>query len=114
MVDDVARRLLESFPECTRYTKQQVSFWKDLAWHSTVRHAQDWLSLHYACWEPLEGMRAFVEKRAPRYGLLRERAAEGRSSELPWGAPTRRCDGCGADNLPADHEFCGACGQRLS
>ncbi len=114
MVDDVAHRLLETFPECTRYTKQQVNFWKDLAWHSTVRHAQDWLSLHYACWEPVEGMRAFGEKRRPRYGLLRERAAEGRSSELPWGAPVKQCEACGAGNLPADHEFCGACGQRLS
>jgi enoyl-CoA hydratase/carnithine racemase len=114
MVDDVARQLLASFPECSRYTKQQVSFWKDLAWHSTVRHAQDWLSLHYTCWEPLEGMNAFVEKRAPRYALLRERAAEGRSSELPWGAPVRTCGTCGAKNLPADHEFCGACGQPLS
>jgi enoyl-CoA hydratase/carnithine racemase len=113
-VDDLARRLLETFPECTRYTKQQVSFWKDLAWHSTVRHAQDWLSLHYACWEPVEGMQAFVEKRAPRYGMLRERAAEGLSSEMPWGAPVRHCSVCGANHLPNDHEFCGACGQRLS
>jgi 6-oxocyclohex-1-ene-1-carbonyl-CoA hydrolase len=113
-VDDLAGRLLASFPECTRYTKQQVSFWKDLAWHSTVRHAQDWLALHYACWEPVEGMRAFVEKRAPRYGLLRERAAQGRSSELPWGPPVRRCPACQAENLPAEHQFCGICGQPLS
>lgn len=113
-VDDLCRRLLASFPECARYTKQQVNFWKDLAWHATARHAQDWLSLHYACWEPVEGMRAFVEKRAPRYGLLRDRAAAGRSSELPWGPPTRACGACGAVNLPTDHEFCGACGQRLS
>jgi enoyl-CoA hydratase/carnithine racemase len=113
-VDDLAQRLLQSFPECTRYTKQQVSFWKDLAWHSTVRHAQDWLSLHYACWEPVEGMQAFVEKRAPRYAMLRERAASGAASEAPWGAPVKRCGACGAANLPADHEYCGACGQRLS
>ncbi len=79
-----------------------------------MRHAQDWLALHYACWEPLEGMRAFVEKRAPQYGMLRERAAQGRATELPWGAPVRACGQCGAGNLPADHEFCGACGQPLS
>jgi enoyl-CoA hydratase/carnithine racemase len=113
-VDDLVRRLLASFPECTRYTKQQVNFWKDLAWHSTVRHAQDWLSLHYACWEPLEGMQAFVEKRPVQYAMLRERAAEGRSSEAPWGSPIVSCGACGANHLPADHEFCGACGQRLS
>ena len=87
------RRLLETFPECTRYTKQQTNFWKDLAWHQTVRHAQDWLSLHYACWEPVEGMRAFTEKRPARYALLRERAAQGGSSEAPWGAPVRDCRG---------------------
>jgi enoyl-CoA hydratase/carnithine racemase len=113
-VDDVARRLLASFPECTRYTKQQTNFWKDLAWHATARHAQDWLSLHYACWEPLEGMQAFVEKRPARYDLLRERAAAGGSSEAPWGAPIRQCGACGAKHLPVDHAYCGSCGQPLS
>jgi enoyl-CoA hydratase/carnithine racemase len=38
-VDDLARRLLDSFPECARYTKQQTNL-KDLAWHQTVRHAR--------------------------------------------------------------------------
>lgn len=113
-LDDLCERLLASFPECTRYTKQQLNFWKDLAWHSTARHAQDWLALHYACWEPVEGMRAFVEKRAPDYAMLRDRAAKGASSELPWGAPARTCSACGSVNLPADHTFCGACGQQLS
>ncbi len=113
-VDDLARRLLASFPECTRYTKQQTNVLKDFVWHSTVPHAQDWLALHYACWEPIEGMQAFVEKRAPRYALLRERAAQGASAEAPWGAPVQSCSRCGAQNLPAAHRFCGACGAPLS
>lgn len=113
-VDDLAQKLLASFPECTRYTKQQVNFWKDLAWHSTVRHAQDWLALHYASWEPLEGMRAFVEKRESRYDLLRSRAAEGRPSETLWGPPLKTCDACGSKDLPSEHEFCGVCGNALS
>ena len=83
-------------------------------WHATGRHAQDWLALHYASWEPVEGMQAFVEKRAPRYALLRERAARGESTESPWGAPVRACERCGAGNLPADHHWCGACGAPLS
>jgi len=114
VTNDVARRLLDSFPECSRYTKQQVNFWKDLAWHSTVRHAQDWLSLHYVCWEPVEGMNAFVEKRAPDFAGLRREAAEGGSSEAPWGPPVRTCGACGARSLPRSHEFCGSCGQPLS
>jgi enoyl-CoA hydratase/carnithine racemase len=113
-VDDVAQRLLASFAECTRYTKQQTNFLKDFVWHSTVRHAQDWLALHYASWEPVEGMQAFVEKRAPRYALLRERAERGAATESPWGAPVRACGRCGAGNLPADHHWCGACGAPLS
>lgn len=112
-VDELCGKLLASFPECTRYTKQQVNFLKDLAWNSTVRHAQDWLSLHYACWEPLEGMQAFVEKRAPDYGLLRERAAAGQSSELMWGPGVGTCPACGAPGLPAGFEYCGACGAAL-
>jgi enoyl-CoA hydratase/carnithine racemase len=112
-VGETARKLLASFPECTRYTKQQVNYWKDQAWHSTVRHAQDWLSLHYTSWEPVEGMRAFVEKRAPDFALLRERAACGGSSETPWGAPLGECSECGVNNLPTGHKFCGSCGAQL-
>jgi enoyl-CoA hydratase/carnithine racemase len=113
-VDELARKLLASFPECTRYTKQQTNFWKNFAWHQTVPHAQDWLSLHYACWEPLEGMRAFAEKRPARYAELRARAAAGEPSEARWGAPVRDCPGCGAQDLPALHTHCGLCGARLS
>lgn len=113
-VDDLARRLLASFPECTRYTKQQLNTLKDFVWHSTVRHAQDWLALHYASWEPHEGMQAFVEKRPARYALLRERAAGGGSSEFQWGPPATTCAACGAAGLPAAHRFCGQCGAPLS
>ena len=113
-VAELAKKLLASFPECARYTKQQTNFWKDLAWHQTVRHAQDWLSLHYACWEPVEGMRAFTDKRPARYATLREVAAKGGSSEAPWGAAVRDCPSCGARNLPALHRHCGVCGTRLS
>jgi len=79
-----------------------------------VRHAQDWLALHYTSWEPVEGMRAFVEKRKPRYALLRERAAAGLASETPWGAWSRSCPECGAGDLPAEHAYCGACGAALA
>ncbi|MDE3078182.1 MAG: enoyl-CoA hydratase/isomerase family protein, partial [Chloroflexota bacterium] len=57
-VAKLAAKLIDKFPECTRYTKQQVNFWKDLAWHSTIGHARDWLSLHYTSLEPYEGMQA--------------------------------------------------------
>lgn len=112
-VGELAARLLEQFPECTRYTKQQINFWKDLAWHQTVGHASDWLSIHYASREPWEGMRAFVEKRPAMYMEQRRLAREGGSSEFPWGPYSQDCPSCGATGIPAGFAFCGACGGPL-
>jgi enoyl-CoA hydratase/carnithine racemase len=112
-VDAMCARLLETFPECMRYTKQQTNFLKDFTWHQTVGHARDWLALHYTSWEPLEGMRAFVDKRKPRYALLRQQAADGGSSEMPWGAYARDCAACGAQGMPENFSHCGACGASL-
>ena len=112
-VAELAQELIQTFPECMRYTKQQVNFWKDFAWHQTVGHARDWLSIHYTSWEPLEGMSAFVEKRPVDYLKLRRRAAEGGSSEFRWGAYVRTCSNCGSSDLPAGFEFCGVCGASL-
>jgi enoyl-CoA hydratase/carnithine racemase len=112
-VDALVAKLLEQFPECSRYTKQQVNFWKELAWHSTIGHARDWLSTHYTSYEPWEGMRAFVQKRKPDYMGTRERAASGGSSEFVWGPNSVDCAACGAQGIPAAFQYCGACGQPL-
>ncbi len=112
-VNELCQKLVEKFPECLRYTKTQVDFWKDLAWHGTIRHAQDWLALHFASLEPGEGMTAFVQKRQPGYLRLRELAADGGSSEFLWGPPANQCASCGATGLPAELPFCGLCGQKL-
>lgn len=112
-VADLVEKLLSQFPECTRYTKQQVNFWKDLAWHQTIGHARDWLALHYTSLEPWEGMRAFVQKRRPRYMDVRTRAATGGSSEFVWGSPSLDCPACGAEGIPEAFRFCGVCGAEL-
>ncbi len=106
-------KLMNKFPECMRYTKQQANFWKDFAWNMTIGHARDWLALHYASWEPLEGMSAFVEKRPPRYQYLRQRNAEGKWGEFPWGPYVQSCPSCGAKYLPYEFQFCGVCGGKL-
>ncbi len=112
-VQALAGELIDKFPECMRYTKQQVNFFKDLAWHSTIGHARDWLSIHFATWEPLEGMSAFVEKRRANPTRLRELAAAGKSSEFPWGPYSQECPSCGAKSLPGEFQFCGQCGAKL-
>lgn len=112
-VDALAERLLGMFPECLRYTKQQANFWKELGWNGTIGHAREWLSLHFAMREPLEGMSAFAEKRPPRVRELREQLAAGGSVEFFHGPPLRACAKCGARNLPEEFAFCGACGSAL-
>ena len=114
-VEKLCRELLATFPECLRYTKQQTNFWKDLSWSLTVRHAQDWLALHYTDLEPFEGMNAFREKRAVDFAAVRRRSVEpGGSPETPWGAHVASCRRCGATGLPASFAHCGMCGADLA
>jgi hypothetical protein len=113
LVKSYVENIKEKFPECTRYTKQQVNFWKDLVWYSTIGHAGEWLSLHFACVEPAEGMRAFAEKRKPDYKGIRQKLAEGKSPELLWGAYTKECKACNTKYIPDSFSYCGKCGTKL-
>jgi 6-oxocyclohex-1-ene-1-carbonyl-CoA hydrolase len=115
VVADLCDQIVNKFFECTRYTKTQVNFWKDAAWHSTVGHARDWLATHYTSLEPYEGMTAFVEKRPVDYVGMRERAADpDGSSEFLWGPYAKQCPECGAKGLPSKFEHCGQCGAALA
>ena len=40
-----SRSSLRKLPQTTRYAKQQLNVWRDLAWHQTVGHARDWLAM---------------------------------------------------------------------
>jgi enoyl-CoA hydratase/carnithine racemase len=75
-VDEVAAKLLAKLPEKTRYTKQQLNFWRDLSWHLTIGHGRDWLAIHNTSPETWEGVRAFDQKRPPDYSEIRRRWAE--------------------------------------
>lgn len=112
-VEEMCQKLINKFPECLRYTKQQTNFWKDFAWSATIGHARDWLALHFTSLEPYEGMKSFVEKRPTDYLGIRKRAAQGGSSEFLWGPYTKACAKCNAKGIPDDFEFCGKCGGKL-
>ncbi len=113
-VNEMVESLLDKFYECTRYTRAQVNFWKELAWHQTIGHARDWLTTHFACGEPNEGMLAFVEKRKVDYRGLRRKMAEGGSVEFLWGSYSGSCPACGAQGLPSEFPHCGKCGAALA
>lgn len=75
-VAEVVDKLKAKFPEKTRYTKQQLNFWRDLSWHTTIGHGRDWLAIHNTSPETWEGVRSFNQKRDPDYEAIRKRWAE--------------------------------------
>lgn len=75
-VDEIVEKLKAKLPEKTRYTKQQLNFWRDLSWHTTIGHGRDWLAVHNTSPETWEGVQAFNEKRKPDYDEIRRRWAE--------------------------------------
>lgn len=80
-VDEIVEKLINKFPEKTRYTKQQLNFWRDLSWHLTIGHGRDWLAIHNTSPETWEGVQSFNEKRAPDYDEIRKRWANDQSPE---------------------------------
>jgi len=70
-VDAMCEKLANKLPNCIRYTKQQLNFWRDLSWHLTIGHARDWLSINNLTQDVHEGVSAFVAKRKPDYARVR-------------------------------------------
>lgn len=112
-VEALVEKLANKLPEVTRYTKQQVNFWRELSWHLTIGHAREWLTLHAGSPETQEGIEAFFAKRPVDYKGIRQRLAAGQSTSPAWGAPVRTCPACGAMHLPEEFKFCGRCGHTL-
>ncbi len=77
----MVEKLKAKFPEKTRYTKQQLNFWRDLSWHSTIGHGRDWLAIHNTSPETWEGVQSFNEKRPPDYESIRRRWAQDAAPE---------------------------------
>lgn len=80
-VDEIVQKLVDKFPEKTRYTKQQLNFWRDLSWNLTIGHGRDWLAIHNTSPETWEGVRAFNERRKPDYASIRRRWAQDEAPE---------------------------------
>jgi enoyl-CoA hydratase/carnithine racemase len=63
-VDVVVESLAAKLPQTTRYAKQQLNWWRDIAWHETIGHARDWLSLSMLSDEAKEAIEAFLKSRS--------------------------------------------------
>jgi enoyl-CoA hydratase/carnithine racemase len=62
-VDELVATLAERLPTMTRYAKTQLDFWRDAAWHGTIRHAHDWLALSMLTDEAADGVQGFLDRR---------------------------------------------------
>ena len=62
-VDELVAKLAAKLPQTTRYAKQQLNFWRDLAWHQTVNHARDWLALSMLGDEAQGAVKGFVDRK---------------------------------------------------
>lgn len=111
-VEELAEKLYNKLPECTRYTKQQLNFWRDFSWGMTIGHARDWLSLHAGAFETAEGLRAFRRKTEIDYPKIRCRAA-GPSGPINSAAETKACPDCGTQ-APSQFAYCGMCGHKIN
>jgi enoyl-CoA hydratase/carnithine racemase len=61
-VDAIVENLLRKLPQTTRYAREHLNFWRNLAWHETINHARDWLALSMATEEPKAAIERFLEK----------------------------------------------------
>lgn len=86
-VATMAEKLYKKLPECLRYTKQQLNFWRDFSWTMTVGHAREWLSLHAGSLETAEGLRSFKQKGEINYPGIRCKAAGPVTPPTPIGVP---------------------------
>ena len=66
VVDEWVENLARKLPNATRYAKQQLNVWRDLAWHQTIGHARDWLALSMLSGETQDAVRRFLGSRAAR------------------------------------------------
>jgi enoyl-CoA hydratase/carnithine racemase len=62
-VDEFVAKLADRLPTMTRYAKTQLDFWRDAAWHGTIRHAHDWLALSMLSDEVGDAVRGFLDRK---------------------------------------------------
>ncbi len=72
VVEKMAEKLYNKLPECTRYAKEQLNFWRNFSWSLTVGHLRDWLTIHTSAPEIVEGIQAFNQKRQINYKKIRK------------------------------------------
>ena len=111
-VDEMATKLYNKLPECLRYTKQQLNFWRDFSWSMTIGHAREWLTLHAGSLETAEGLRSFRSKSEINYPQIHCKEAAS-DWQFAGHVEVQDCPSCGA-KMSSNFAFCGQCGKQIS
>lgn len=116
-LDDVVERwandALRQFPGSIRSTREQLNFYGNMVWGTSMGFAKDTLTRNMGGIESYFGMCGFVGKRPVDYDSIRRAMAEGADAESLFGPYTHTCPECGIEGLPLDFEYCGFCAAKL-
>jgi enoyl-CoA hydratase/carnithine racemase len=116
-LDDAVHRwaldALNQFPGSIRSTREQLNFFGNMVWGTSMGFAKDALTRNMGGIESYFGMCGFINKRPVDYDSIRRAMAEGADGESLFGPYTHTCPGCGAEGIPLDFDYCGFCGAKL-
>lgn len=110
-VEELAQKLYNKLPECLRYTKQQLNFWRDFSWSMTIGHAREWLTLHAGSQETAEGLKAFRRKQEMPYAQIHCREA-GPAGPFSGAVDLRECPQCNS-KMATTFAYCANCGTKF-
>ncbi len=108
-----ARDALNQFPGSIRSTREQLNFFGNMVWGTTMGFAKDALTRNMGGIESYFGMVGFAHKRPVDYDSIRRAMAEGADAELLWGPYTHTCPKCGIEGIPLEFDYCGFCAAKL-
>jgi enoyl-CoA hydratase/carnithine racemase len=121
----LCRKLIDRFPNSARRMREQLNYWRDLAWRATIEQDRDLLAAQFASDEAREGLRALAERREVDFRKLRLNSRPSVEDHLPLSGEAegsreeigikkeRSCLACGSKGFPASHQYCGHCGEKL-
>ncbi len=112
-VDKWAHDALNQFPGSIRSTREQLNFFGNMVWGTSMGFAKDTLTRNMGGIESYFGMVGFASKRPVDYESIRKAMAQGGDAESLFGPYTHTCPSCGIEGLPLDFEYCGICAAKL-
>jgi len=112
-VEKWAHDALNQFPGEIRSTREQLNFFGNMVWGTSMGFAKDTLTRNMGGIESYFGMVGFAKKRPVDHDSIRRAMAEGADGELLFGPYVHTCPKCGCEGLPLEFDYCGLCAAKL-